>query len=344
MKQGREGWDVAVACDIRLGERFRNDPELMGTQLHIDLPAIEQTIRSLPGYKPQLVPLLVTVKHEETMETDDAMGHFYASRGDKIVEYRPDLLHVDISLGNFTAHQKQQSRTGTKLPKLLLRTTDDSDVFIRSAIGDIVHLTQEQSGTPVDITDRAEQAQTARQLGRTAARSLGCFIMPEEDRGKVETDKPVTISKGSLVFSHDLLQETTVHELQHAVDKMNPSPSDTWQQRKILARLYGWRIVSTLGVLVSSQVAYEGVEKVAFDTLSPGADLLSTIAGSIIAIAATSKFATFIGNTRRLDDRYSELSIWEQRAEAAEEIASEFPQMVSIVKKRQEAITPVTIR
>lgn len=347
MERGRETWDVAVACDIRLGEAFKSIPDLWGAELEINHEAIQETLAQLPGYEPQSLPLLLTVMHEESMQATDIMGYFYASRrGKHVYVSKPDELRIGVSLGNLSKDTDDDHEgVMAKLQQLHLKAVSASTQTINQLVSDIINSAQAKPGSSLLITEEVAEIAKAARIGRRSARSLGCFIMPEAQTTPVcLSDEEIIMSPGCPVFTNKQLQETVTHELQHAVDRLNPGKADTWKQRKLLARLFGWRVGVVIGAYGSAQTTYEKMEHMAFGTLHTIPNLVSSIGGTALSIVLAGALGNRLAQTKNVEDKYYEESIWEQRAEEAEALAETLPTMIRLTRMGQILETPVCVR
>ncbi|MDB5185358.1 MAG: hypothetical protein JWN38_1166 [Candidatus Saccharibacteria bacterium] len=199
-------YEVAVACDVKLGDFVRDNPEV--NSIDIDLEALNATLQILEQGRPN--------NDEEPQEL-----LFLASSYESMHSTQNEIV-----LGNFTK-KKQRSFRNPKSVTCKIRTcvAGAPDTFLRMSDDELQSYTSQQAEL-LAPGYRAAAAQNPEIDSLAYVTNLADAII-----ASVKADKPA-------FEAADSIQQVAVHELSHAVDRANRAANrvERWHGAKIAAK------------------------------------------------------------------------------------------------------------
>lgn len=336
-----ENAPISVACDIKLGELFLTHPDLQGRYLDIDTGSVEGIYSELAGDKPLDAPLLLRVVHDKTIHNEKTIGEFIAKKKGEYCKLttKPDQMYINVNLGgerNLQAMYESDQEIYS-LKEIYLKSMTLYDELNDKITARLDRLLQDDESQE-DIKRTLFHLYNLHFNKRKIARELGCYVLPEPGTERTFDG----VSPGSTVHSLPDLQETVVHELQHAFDRLHPNNRDIRKDRQIKSRILGGRLLALAGVTLGSFATGLQIKNELLD-----APLIADLIASA-GIAGLSFYLTDLARDKILHkgvlNRLYEESIWEVRARNAEKLSDSLPLVISLKKQAgKQSVTPVAV-
>lgn len=337
-----ENAPIAVACDIKLSELFRSHPDLQGKYIDIDTDSVEHIYSELAGDKPLDAPLLLRVVHNSTMHNDNAIGEFIAKKKGRYCKLttKPDQMYINVNLGGERNIQEtyDSDHEAYGLKDIYLKSMTLYDEMNDKIMASLDRLLQDDESQAEHIKRNLFHLYNLQFNKRKIARELGCYVLPEP-KAEHTLDG---VSPGSTVHSLPDLQETVVHEIQHAIDRIHPDNRDIRKDRQIRSRILGGRFLALACVSIGSYAAGIQMKDELMDV-----PLIADLVASV-GIAGASVYLTGLARDKLIHqgvlNRLYEESIWEARARNAENMSDTLPVVISLKKQASEpSVTPVAV-